>query len=104
MKLRDYRISLIKSEIGNMIDSHDTLYGAFCKGIGFAETQRWIPAPDKKPEEFEDLIDTENTTKSVLVMYESGMHSFRIRQRDGKTWEWAPKEREGDKIIKWTNV
>ena len=104
MKLKDYKISLVASEIKKMIDSHDTLYGAFCKGINFAEESKWI-IPDKKmPEDFEDLIDTENTTRSVLVVYESGINSFRIRQRDGGKWSWAPAEREGDRIIKWTNV
>lgn len=104
MKLNDYKISLVKSEIKNMVDSHDTLYGAFCKGISFAEETKWIKSDKKMPEDFEDLIDTENTTRLVLVVYESGMNSFRIRQRDEKGWSWAPKEREGDKIVKWTNV
>ena len=104
MKLKDYKISLMMSGIKNMVDSHDTLYGAFCKGISFAEETKWITPDKKMPEDFEDLIDTENTTKTVLVVYESGMNSFRIRQRDGKNWAWAPVEREGDKIVKWTNV
>ena len=87
-----------------MVDSHDTLFGAFCTGFDFAEKSKWIKSDKKMPEDFEDLIDTENTTKSVLVVYESGMNSFRIRQRDGEKWSWAPSEREGDKIVKWTNV
>ena len=94
MKLKDYKISLMMGGIKNMVDSHDTLYGAFCKGISFAEETKWITPDKKMPEDFEDLIDTENTTKTVLVVYESGMNSFRIRQRDGKNWAWAPVERE----------
>lgn len=103
MKLKDYTLDLIKKEIKNILDPHDTNYGAFCKGMDFAERVKQISPEDKMPEDFEDLlVANDSCTKKVLVVYESGGFALKARIKVDNGWDWntAPSQ----KIVSWSYV
>jgi hypothetical protein len=118
MKLIDYQAKVIKTKMTELVDLvHDTVYGAFSKGVECALNHLWIPVEEgvPMPEDFEDLIKKDTTparTKSVTCRFvdpddkkeKIGMF-YRGKTENG--WEWLSSITNLPTlhtIIKWKNV
>lgn len=100
MKTSDYLIDLMKRRIPEIIEPSDTAYGAFCKGYRYAKEDEWIS--EKMPEEFEDLVKSETSTKQVKVLLENGETTLSQRFQYSGSWYWSRAGKE--KIVGWRCV
>ena len=118
MKLINYQAEVIRTKMSELVDLvHDTVYGAFAKGVECALNHLWIPVKEDvpMPEDFEDLIKTDKTptrTKSVTCRFvdsEDKKEKVGIfyREKSDNGWVWMSsitKLPTTNDIIKWKNV
>ena len=118
MKLIEYQAKVVRTKMSELVDLvHDTVYGAFCKGVECALNHLWIPIEEEvpMPEDFEDMLVKDTTpgrTKTVTCKFidpedgkeKTGMF-YRGKTEDG--WAWMSsftKLPTLNKITRWKNV
>ena len=114
MKLFEYQAKLVKENINAFVDTvHDTVYGAFCKGIEYALNHLWIPVGEggAMPEDFEELISEPGKTKHLTCKFldDSGKEKLGLfyREKSEEGWIWKSSHSGlpvAVEVIKWKNV
>jgi len=95
MKFIDYIYEEAKADVSEILDSqHDTLLGAFVKGIRHAlETQeKWVKADKATPDMFEDFVVSERETVPVLIKHKyegNEVMALGARLNVEGVWQWV---------------
>lgn len=95
MKFIDYIYESAKADVMEILDTqHDTLLGAFVKGLRHAleEQEKWIEDSEMTPERFEDFIVDNWSTRVVLIKHSldgEEVMSLGHRLLVDEKWEWA---------------
>ena len=93
MKLSDYKRETLKSKMASEIDTqHDTVFGAFVKGVMETTEMQWIS--EKNPEDFDDIkFHDESFSDPFAVRLEGSkegevMFGIAVREKSGKEYSW----------------